>query len=264
MTLGLVVTWGGDDSSDIDGLIFEKIDRGMFGDVMDTEMQMPGRDGAWVFGDARGNRSILARGRVIQPISDRRDFVGQVGRWLDRSGYQDLVFSDQPDRYWRAYLKSAPSTDEWKSQGKFGLEWRSEPYSYSISLSEVCITATGGADSGSFNVPDDMAAYPVIEITPLNGTITYYTLAIETTEIAVSGIIQSGNTQTVSSVSYTITGGINAEAELNGAYMANPLWTVDASGEFPVLVVGTNDWTFSWEGTATSVRICVYWRERLY
>jgi predicted phage tail component-like protein len=270
MTLGLVVTWDELSSSAVEGLIFEKIDRGMFGDVMDTEVQMAGRDGAWVFPDARGNRSILARGRVVRPIPDRRPGVSEAAAWLNKSGYRNLVFSDEPDRYWRAYLKTAPSSDEWKTQGKFGLEWRAEPYAYGISVSEECVTATGnpmapdGSDSGVINVPDDVPACPVIEITPLGGIITYYTLGIGSSEIAVSGAIQENSTQTVSSCSYTITGGLNAEAELNGAYLANPLWTVDASGEFPLLDTGDNNWEFAWVGSASHVRICIYWRERFY
>lgn len=265
MTLGLVMTWNGSSSSGIDGLVIEKVDRGAFGDVLDQELQMAGRDGAWVFGDARGNRTIRVKGQVIRGIDERRNGVSEFARFLNVSGYADLKFSDETDRYWRAFLKTAPQPDEWRRQGKFVLEFRAEPYAYSVTTSSTPVTAsTAAGSSGTLNVPDDLPACPVIEITPLDGTITSYVLGIETYSLTVSASIPSGQTQTVSTCSYTITGGTNGETELTGAYDASPHWTVDASGEFPLLVAGDNDWTFSWAGTATKVRLRFYWRERLY
>lgn len=263
--VGTVILWNGVTSSAaVPQMYVQQVNRNMFGDVLDEEVQLPGRDGAWVFPDSRGNRSIGVRCQIVDVIPSRRGDVESAASWLNVSGYADLLFSDQSDRYWRAYLKTAPPVDEWRKQGKFGLEWRAEPYAYAVALSSQCVTADGGSESGSFTIPDALGAAPVIEITPLNGTITYYTLGVEATSLAVSATIESGHTQTVSSYSYTITGGQNAEAELNGAYDASPTWTVDASGEFPLLVPGLNDWSFAWSGTATSVRICFYWRRRYH
>ena len=164
---------------------------------------------------------------------------------LDLSGYQDLTFDDEPTRYWRAYLTSAPAVDEWRGKAGFQLAWSAEPYAYSTSLSSQCVTANGDPDSGTFVIPDDIGANPSIEITPLNGTITDYTITANGYALAVTSAIASGTTQTVSSVSYTITGGVNAEAELNGAYAPSAIWSVDASGSFPLLISGTNAWSFT-------------------
>lgn len=225
---------------------------------------MPGRFGSWVFPDVRGNRTIRAACQVVRAIDERREGTREGAIWLDVQGYADLLFSDEPERYWRAYVKQAPSSDEWKGQAKFTIEWSAEPYAYSVSTSEMCVTATGGSDSDTFVVTDDVPACPIIEITPLNGGISSYVLTLNGYELSVTGPITSGNTQTVSSCSYTITSGATGEEQLTGAYDPDPHWTVDASGEFPLLVSGSNAWDFEWEGSATNVRICIFWRERLY
>lgn len=262
---GTVITWGSVASTSVPGLYVQKVDRNLFGEVMDEEDQLPGRDGAWVYGDdARGMKPIPVQLQIVQAISDRRAATSDLARWLNLSGMQNLAFSDEPDRYWRAYLPKAPPANEWRNQSKVVLEWRAEPYAYSVSTSSQCVTATGGEDSDQFMVSDDLPACPVIEITPLNGYVDGYTLTVNDYELIVQTVINQGNTQTVSGCSYTITGGLNAEAELNGAYSPSPLWTVDARGEFPLLEAGLNDWGFSWDGSATNVRICFYWRERLY
>jgi phage-related protein len=263
---GLVVTWGGDDSSDVPELICIKTDRNLFGKVRDEAVEMAGSvDGDWVFSNTRGNRPIMCQMVVVDAPATRRFSVGDAAIWLDKQGYQTLFFSDQTDRYWEAFLRQAPPVSEWKQRGDFTIEWSAKPYAFSIDVSEQCITATPSPDSGTFNVPSEVDGIcPVIEITPLDGPITGYTLGMNDFELVVESPVSQGATQTISSCSYTITGGQNAEAELNGAYSPDPLWSVDASGEFPLLVAGTNSWALAWTGSATIVRICIYWRGRFY
>lgn len=74
--------------------------------------------------------------------------------------------------------------------------------------------------------------------------------------------LASGDTLTVSSISDTVTVGINDDVDLTGAFDVASLDISDVAGTFPLLLEGLNTWALVWTGTATAVTLDITWRER--
>lgn len=260
--IGYVLTWDGVASSGISGLTVQKIRRRMVGGVRDVAVDMPGRDGAWLFTENRGMRDIVATCTVAAGLGSRHSAVVSVADWLDLQGYRNLIVDDQPDRYWRAYLADDPDPDEWRQKGTFDVRWRAEPYAWSVSTSSQCATATGASYSGSFTAADGIPADPEVVITPLNGTITSFDLTVNGDILSVGTGYTFLSGINVSSLSFTVTTGTSLDTDLTGAYDSNALQMSAVSGSFGRLNPGTNTWTLAWAGTATQVRVCFRWRRR--
>lgn len=262
-TVGYIFSFDGNASSAVEELYVQKLDRGMFGAVRDALIEVPGRDGAYLFTERRGNRTIVAQCVVIADPTSRFLAVREIADILDRDGYRRLIFSDQPDRYWNAAMASDIPVDEWKEAGRFNVTWTAEPYAYAISPSSMCVTAAP-ASAVEFDIPDTVDAYPVVEITPLNGTIVGgFSLTTNGLTLTYSGDVTQGNTITISSLSYTVTTGQNTDLELTGAFTPGTIFPADVSGDFPILLEGTNTVSITLSGgTATLIEICFTWRRR--
>lgn len=260
-TVGYLFTYDGNASSSVEELYVQKLDRGMYGAVRNALIEVPGRDGAYLFPERRGNRNIVAQCVVIADPATRHLAVTEVADILDRDGYRKLIFDDQPDRYWQAAVAADVPVDEWKAAGRFNITWTAEPYAWSITTSSMCVTA---APASAFEVviPDSVDAYPVVEITPLNGTLVGFTLTTNGSGLTYAGTVAQGNTITISSLSYTVSTGQNTDLELTGAFTPGTTFPADVSGDFPVLLEGTNTVVITTGGTATLVRICFTWRRR--
>lgn len=262
---GYVATWDGSLSSTIAALRLTKLRRRMVGADRNVVVDIPGRDGGWVFSERRGFRQITAECVVVAPPGGaRHDAVVAVADWLDKTGERKLIFDDQPDRYWLATLRDDPDPDEWRSTGRFSVNWSAQPYAYAVATSSQALTATAvSGTSGTFTPADTIDAYPVVEVTPLDGTMTALTLTMNGDSLSWSGSpIYALATLTISSVSYTVTRGASTDTELTGAFVAANVDMADVSGEFPMIVVGGNSWAASWSGTATRLRITITWRRR--
>lgn len=75
-------------------------------------------------------------------------------------------------------------------------------------------------------------------------------------------LIASGDTLTISSISDTVTVGINDDVDLTGTFDVAALDISDVAGTFPLLLEGLNTWALVWTGTATAVTLDITWRER--
>lgn len=262
---GYEVTWDGDPSSAFTNLYIRTMRRRMVGELRDVRMPVPGRDGAWLFSERRGMRAIVAECTLHAPPSSRHDDLVAIADWLDRQGERKLVVSDQPDRYWLASLAADPDPEEWRSLGKFTLEWSAQPYAYAVSTSSQSVTAAGsasGVDADSFAIADDVQAYPEVEIRPLDGALTSFTLSTNGSSLEWAGAVSSGNRITVSSISYTVVTGASVDYELTGEYNAINLSMAGVDGEFPLFQPGTVTWELDWEGTATNIAVEFRWRRR--
>jgi predicted phage tail component-like protein len=241
------------------------INRGLLGERRDEYVQVPGRPGSWLYTEEPGDRVIVIEGIMrADGTAARRSAMRSLARWAQTDGTAQMIFGDEPDRFYAVTLADAPDVNEVLRYGEVELEFRADPYPLSTSLSTETIAVSGSPDSGTFAVSDDIGAYPVIEITPTNGTITSFTLTVNGFQLAWSGTLLEDETLTISSVSFTVTAGQNGDTMLTGAFDPNLLEMSDVIGEFPELVPGTNDWSLSWVGTATTVTVEVTWRERFF
>lgn len=264
MTIGYILTWDGISSSSVPEMVNQKISRNLVGSVRNQLVEVPGRDGAYLFEERRGNRTVRVDGTLVADSPTvLRTAVVDMAEWLDRTGYRKLIISDQPDRYWMAALASDPSPDDWKRMSKYSLEWTAEPYAYALTTSEECQVTALNASDYAFIIPDTVDAYPVVEITARGGDIQNLTLTVVGESLTYSGTINQNATLTISSINFTVYEGVNADLELTGAWTPGTVFPADVTGTFPILYEGNNAWNLSWTGgTATYAEVCFTWRRR--
>lgn len=259
----MIVTWDSVASSGISELTINRTARQMMGATRDVGVTVPGRGGSWWFTEERGNRTIEVEMTVAAPASSRHAAVVEVADWLDVRGQAKLIFDDEPDRYHLAVLAEPPLPDEWRQTGRFRVGWIADPYSYAVSTTSQSVTADGSPDSGSISVDTSAAVWPVVTLTPLDGTLTGFTLTTNGEQLTWTGsAIASGSSITINSISAVVTLGANLDTELTGVYSEVALTMEDVLGQFPTLVDGTNTWSLSWTGTATKVRVTYLYRRR--
>lgn len=261
---GYVATWDGVASSTLDGLVIQKVRRGMTGNVRDRRVQVAGLDGDILFPERRGNRKIVAEFVIVgAPGGQRHDRVVDVAEWVDKTGYKKLIFDDQPDRYWEAALAADPDPDEWRSLGEGQFEWTAKPYAYATTVTQQCVDAASAA-AKSLVLADKVDAYPVIVVTARGGGITGpIILTVNGLSLTYAGSLAQNQSITISSLTYTVDSGGLTDLELTGAYTPGTAFPADVTGEFPILVEGANPWSIQWSGgTATHAEVCFNWRRR--
>lgn len=264
MAAGKTITWAGNPSSDIPEFVIGKVTRPLIGATRGTYIDIPGRDGSWFFGERRGRRKLVAECFVqAATIGERRDVILQVADWFDVEIEAALVVSDEPTVFYYATVLEAPDIDEWREVGTFDLTWSISPYSLAIELTEETWTADI-SDLHSW-VPDvEVVTYPVIEITPTNGTLTGFDLTVNGDTLEFTGNIISGSTITINSIAAVVVTGPNTDTELTGAYDTSAVNMAGVTGKFPMLLPATTN-TVLFErtgGTATAITVTVAYRKR--
>lgn len=227
-------------------------------------VDVPGRAGSIIFPEEPGDRIVTLELHLLSAdYATRRAAVRELAAWAVVGDVSALVVDDEPDRYEDAILEDSATPDEWLEAATIVLPFRCGPYALALASSTEALSATTNPDSASFTVPDNVEARPVIELTPAGGTLTSFALTVNGFVLNwTGGPITAGSTITVSSLAETITLGVSTDTELTGAYNPAQVAMEDASGFFPLLTPGSNDWILSWTGTATSVALDVEWRER--
>jgi phage-related protein len=219
-----------------------------------------------MYSENRGLRGISADCTLASDaITGRRNDISDIAGWLDVATKAKLMFSDQPDRYWMAFISSDIDPDEWKRLSKFNIDWQADPYSNALSTSSQCVTATGGSDSDVFSIPDDIVAYPEVTIRALNGgstALTGFTFTLNGDAITVTQTFPALTSVNISSISQTVTYGTTLDEELVGAFDPAALAMSTVVGDFGLLVPGNNAWGLTWTGAATTVSVCFRWRRR--
>ena len=251
--------------------VITRVNRPLAGAVRTEFVEVPGRAGAWAFDEEPGEMPLVIDIDVlVDTIAERRAAIATLRGWARTpSGRSQLILDDEPDRFWSVKLSAAPPMEDDEYAGQTSLTFSAEPYAFDTDLSTQAEVASGTPDSGSFAVTDDVDAEPEVVITPTNGTITSFTLTVNGEEVAwqvgVGGptTIGSGQSITISSISDTVLLGASGDVNLTGAFDPTDVDMVAvAITGFPVLTNGTNNWSLSWTGTATSVDVDFAWRRR--
>lgn len=244
--------------------VIKTVERDLLGSRRDAVVDVPGLAGPWVFPEEPGMRRILIGGAVlVDDMDDRLAKVELLANWADKRGPKRLIFSDQPDRFWDAWLATAPAVVGDEYAAETALEFSAYPYAQAVTASTQVLSLTGGSPkSGSFTASDLIPALPVVEIQPTNGTITSFTWTLNGAAMSHIGTVASGSTVTLSSLSSTITTGVNTDVNLTGAFVIGNVSMANANGEFGRIVSGSNTWGLSWTGTATTATVTLTWRRR--
>lgn len=241
------------------------IARDLVGGRRNAFVEIPGRAGSWPIREEPGDRFVrISVDLLSDTFAERRATVRDLADWAETpSGPVRLIADDEPDRFHAVTLEGFSEMNEWLTHGAGELSYRAGPYALALDLStELHSVTTPSPKSGSFTAPDKIVAEPVIEITPTGGTLTALTVTLNDDSISWAGLVNSGDTLTVSSISATITLGANTDVNLTGAYNAANVDLADASGTFGLVVPGSNTYEYAWTGTATGLTISITWRRR--
>ncbi len=224
----------------------------------------PGRAGSWIFPEEPGDRIIAIMVDLqADGFDTRRAAVRNLAEWADVGTMTRLVIDDEPDRYHDAILDDAPEISEWLTYAEpIRLAFRCNPYALALVPTVETFTASGSPDSGTFTATDDLDAFPVVEITPTDGTIATLTWTLNGDAISFAETIADDATVTISSISDTVTEGESGDVELSGAFNPAAVAMSTVSGSFGRIVGGSNSWALEWTGTATQVSVSITWRER--
>lgn len=258
------VTWDEVLSTSIPELVIGQVTRDLVGQPRGTFKEVPGKDGSWFFGQARGRREIRAQCFILaDSIAERRTVMEEVANWLDVTTEAKLELSDEPGIYYMAVLSEAPQPAEWRELGTFELAWQAQPYSYDNEPDTESFTADAD-ELHSWDPGLVVYTYPIIEITPTNGTLTGFSLETNGDTLFYSGLVADDATLTINSIAGVVLQGSNLDIELTGAYdpLASDMGGV--SGKFPVLLPGVSNTVHFVKsgGTATSITVDITYRKR--
>lgn len=245
MTYGYVATFDGNSSaSAVPELIIQRVGRPFMGDVRDVYVEIPGAESSWVFTEEAGDASVTMQCILVgEDGPARRASVRKLAGWVKSSRRRPLIISDEPDRLWWAKLSERPDVEEALLTGKLVLNWRCKPYAESVAISETTVAVASTGVNYTFNVPADpgVEIAPIIEITPGSTLGAGFDLRLNGVRLDYAGSIAGGTTRTVSSPSFTVTSGANANSELaTGEFPVDDLNMVTVTGDFGVLKPGGN------------------------
>lgn len=195
-------------------------------------IEVPGRSGSLKVDDETYNDVLIPIkcGFLNEDVVSKAD---EVKTWLD-GGEGRLILSNQTDKYYMAHVSDQfDISQEWRVFGQFLVNFRCKPFKYSVINDAVTMLAPGNITN-----PGTVKSEPIIVLTG-TGNIT----------LTINGVsIQLNN----------VNGYITIDSVLKDAYKETLLQNNLMLGDFPVLVPGDNE--ISWTGNVTSVQITPNWR----
>ena len=259
-------TYDGTSSTTIPELLVTRVRRPLVGNRRDDFVEIPGREGFWLFTEKAGARTITVEFDLLAAdFASRRSAVIDLANLLDSpAGMAKLVISDEPDRFHRVRLASAPDPDEWLLGAAFSVDFAAEPYAYAIAPSSESWTATSGV-AHTFTPTDKVYGIPELELTANGGTITSLVVTVngETLSYALGskGLV-AGAKLTISTLAYVLTLGASTDTDLDGTFNPDTLDMSLTSGDFGYVMPGSNSVTITRTGTATTIGAVLRWRRR--
>ena len=114
------------------------VDRTVLPAVNDVYLQVPNRDGSYLFGRELSDRIIKVDCSVFtSALVDLRLSIRQISAWLFTRQRVQLIFDDEQDKYYMAKYDGAIGLNQITTDGEFSLIFRCEPYAYSITPTQT-------------------------------------------------------------------------------------------------------------------------------
>lgn len=267
MTTSTTFTFDGVSSTTIPELLVTRVRRPLVASRRDDFVEIPGREGFWLFAEKAGARILTLELHLLaDSFEARRAAVIELADLLDSPAeLGELIVDDEPDRFHRCRLASAPDPEEWLTAGTFSVELLAEPYSYAIDPSEESFALVASGAAQGFTPPDRVYGIPEIEVTANGGTVTGLTVNLNGEVLvyaAPSAGLGSGDVLTISTLAYVVTEGASSDPDLDGTFDPDLLDMAGVSGDFGYVLPGLNAITITRTGTATSLSYVIRWRQR--
>lgn len=256
MSRGYVLTYDGSLSSTaVPELVVQTRVTELVPSIRDTYVEVPGREGAWLFPGKAGDRTLTMQVRLIATDSDaRRAAVRALARYVNKDTKRRLIIDNEPDRFWMAKLANPSAVTELVNHAQTELVWRTDPYAEAINTTSQ--TATG---STAPNNTGDTDLYPIIEVTALENSADGFALTVGGVVLDYGGNVNNGEIKTVSCRSATVTTGANADYEFaTDTFLGGALDMASVSGDFGTLAPGVGSVSIA----RMTARLRVVWRPR--
>ena len=260
-----VMVWNEVSSTVVPNLVLGQVWRPLLGAPRNVHTYIPGRPGSWVTPGKPGLRHLRVEGYIqSSDPTARREAIEALSDWLDVEGEAHLTISDMPDRYYLATLGAMSDPEEWRETGTFELVWDIQPYSLGETISNEDWSSDND-DNHTFSPTLYTPVWPVIYITPTNGTLTGFTIENNGDTLTVDDIsVASTHTIVVNSLVPIVyyDDAPFYDAELTGAFPAASIILVGVSGNFPTLLpdIVNNIHFVKTGGTATAFTVHVEYR----
>lgn len=104
----------------------------------DVYLQVPARDGSYLVARELNDRIIDVQCAVLKTsLGDLRTAMRNISAWLNTRSKVQLIFDDEPGKYYLAKLSGPIDINQTFTLGEFGLKFRCEPYAYAIATTLV-------------------------------------------------------------------------------------------------------------------------------
>ena len=197
---------------------------------------VPGRDGRMWFPDNTYDQIVVR----INCVADGSVSMDDINAWLSGSG--DLIFSDEPNRAYRARVTKefarSPKYARLTAQ-EFAMSWDCDPYRY-----QTPETAAQAVSNGSALTNPGAVSLPRITVAGTGDVALTIGSQLIEIEGMTTGVIIDSEQQ--DAIDYD-----------DGLTLRNDLVVLD---EFPKLVPGANVISWSGTGTVSSVTVLPRWR----
>jgi predicted phage tail component-like protein len=245
----------------VPGAIITDVSRQLLGARRTNFTDVPGVAGSWVFGDEPGDRTLTLSLHIVgDDFEERREAVRDLAAWADSVNAADLIVDDEPDRYERAILASAPEVTEQVTFAQVELEFRCGPYAFATAATTDSWTATSGV-ARTFSVPDGVNAQPILQLTAGGTSIPSTTVLCNGQTLTYGTQIPAAGVVTISSLAYVVTNVANTDTDLTGAFPVANVSMAAVDGTFPTLVPGTNSITVT-TSNGQAMTAALRWRRR--
>ena len=111
-------------------IIAKSVDRPILPSMRKREMAIPGKHGTYDFGlNTYDNRIISVLIQYVgATFNDLRLRARDIAAWLSQTSYKELIFSDEPDKYYLAKIYDPVGLENFFRLGKATVQFECQPF----------------------------------------------------------------------------------------------------------------------------------------
>ena len=164
------------------GFIVKSVDRPILPTLRKREIVIPGRHGTWDFeGNTYENRIISVEFKYRgTTFNDLRLQARDIAQWLSQTIYKELIFSDEPDKYYLAKIYDSIGLQNILRAGQGSIRFECKPFAYKLTEDITSATITANGQTLAVVLAGTAETPEIITLTNQGSSISAFTLEIET------------------------------------------------------------------------------------
>ena len=126
----ITFSFNGLDSYSEFGIISKSDDRALLPSMRKRELAIPQKHGTYDFGgNTFNNRAITVQLSYIgTSFNELRLRARDIAAWLSQTSYKELIFSDEPDKYYLAKIYDPVGLENFFRLGKATIQFECQPF----------------------------------------------------------------------------------------------------------------------------------------